>query len=89
MILILLMKKLLKSGLCTRDVYSFVCSQADLCETLYKPDESTVKSAMRMKIRDLIQTLKNDHRQKRLKENKLLIELGGRSWKVRKKLKRI
>ena len=75
-----LMEKLLNVGLCTRDVYSFACNQADLCETISDPDESTIRSAMKTKIRDLTQTLKNDHRRRRKIEIKLLEELGGRSW---------
>ena len=46
-----LMEKLLDSGLCTRDIYSFACNQADTCETIIDPDESTIKCAMKMKIR--------------------------------------
>ena len=84
-----LMEKLLDSGLCTRDIYSFACNQADTCETISDPDESTSKCAMKMKIRDLTQTLKNDHRRRRNIEMKLLEELGGRSWKLLKKIKRI
>ena len=84
-----LMEKLLNHGLCTRDVYAFACKQADLCETLHVPDESTIKSAMRTKIRDLTQTLKIDHRKRRKTEMKLLNELGGRSWKLKKKIKHI
>ena len=44
---------------------------------------------MKTKIRDLIQTLKIDHRHRRKTELKLLEELGGRSWKLRKRIKHI
>ena len=84
-----LMKDLLGRGLCTRDIYSFACSQADLCVTFVDPDQSTVKSAMKMKIRDLIQTIKIEHRRRRKKEKELLVQFGGRSWKIRKKIKTI
>ena len=57
-----LMKNLLEKGLCTRDIYSFACTQADLCVTTADLDISTVKCAMKMKIRDLVQTIKNNHR---------------------------
>ena len=79
-----LMKDLMKHGLCTKDIYSFACTQADLCAVISDPDKSTIGSAMRTKIRDLKQLLKNDHRQRRQKERELLIQMGGRSWKVRK-----
>ena len=52
-----LMETLLNMGLCTRDIYSFVCSQADLCESIVEPDRNTINSAMKIKIRDLKQTL--------------------------------
>ena len=84
-----LMKDLMKHGLCTKDIYSFACTQADLCAVISDPDKSTIGSAMRTKIRDLKQLLKNDHRQRRQKERELLIQMGGRSWKVRKKITRI
>jgi len=37
-----LMRNLLSSGLCTRDIYSFACSQADLCTTVAIPDKTTI-----------------------------------------------
>ena len=84
-----LMKRLLELGLCTRDIYSFACSQADLCDTVCGLNETTIRSAMRGKIRDIIQTLKNYHRLRRKKEMELLKAMGGRSWKLLKKIKSI
>ena len=48
-----LMRDLLTAGLCTRDIYSFACAQADICTTISEPDKTTVLSAMRTKIQDL------------------------------------
>ena len=84
-----LLKDLLGMGLCTRDVYSFACTQADLRTATNDPDWSTIKSAMKSKIRDLKQSLKEDHRRRREKERNLLTLLNGRSWKVRKKIRSI
>ena len=84
-----LMRDLLSSGLCTRDIYSFACSQADLCTTVLDPDRSTITSAMRTKIRDLKQTLKINHRNRRQLEEELHNQIGGRSWLTRKKIKNI
>ena len=84
-----LMKSLLQSGLCTKDIYSFVCTQADLCETLDSPDWTTVRSAMHNKIRDIQQTLKNEHRQRNKLEKKVLDLYGGRGWKLRQAIKTI
>ena len=84
-----LMEDLLKRRLCTRDIYSFACSQADICVTTSDLDWSTIKSAMLTKIRDLRQTLKDDHRIRRMREKDLLTQLGRRSWKVRKTIKNI
>ena len=82
-----LMTSLLNSGLCTRDIYSFVCAQVDLCTTLEVPDWTTVKCAMRNKIRDLTHTLKNDHELKNKLEKELLHQMKGKSWSLRKKIK--
>ena len=84
-----LMRDLTEHGLCTRDIYSFACSQADLCATILDPDKSTINSAMKTKIRDLKDLLKNEHRLRRQKERELLVQMGGRSWKVRKKIGKI
>ena len=84
-----LLGDLLEMGLCTRDVYSFACKQIDLCATLMNPDWSTVRSAMKLKIRDLNQLLKEEHRKRRKKERELLEEFNGNSWKVRRKIKLI
>ena len=45
-----LLKNLLKQGLCTRDIYSFACKQADLCITDSEPDKITIKNAMKKKM---------------------------------------
>ena len=82
-----LVQTLLKMGLCTGDIYAFVCSQTDLCVSNSTPDRGTVTKAMRAKIRDITQTLKNDHREKKVKEKELLRLLGGRSWALRKRLR--
>ena len=74
-----LVLKLLESKLCTRDIYSFACSQADRCETVSDLNWTMVKNALHTKIRDISQTLKIDHRRKRIKEKELLECLGGRS----------
>ena len=84
-----LMSDLLENGLCTRDIYSFACTQADLCSTITNPDKSTINSAMRTKMRDIRHVLKDEHRKRRQLERELLIQMNGRSWKVRKKIKRI
>ena len=84
-----LMKELLGNGLCTRDIYSFACAQADLCVNIGDPDWTTIKSAMRTKIRDLKLNLKLNHRERRKNESKLLQMLGGDSWCVRKKIRQI
>ena len=84
-----LMRDLLASGLCTRDIYSFACAQADICTTTSDIDGTTVVSAMRSKIRDLKQTLKNNHRQRRRLEEELHKSLGGHSWPTRKKIRNI
>ena len=73
-----LLKDLLSVGLCTRDIYSFACSQADQCSTLSDPDRSTIMYAMRTKIRDLKQVLKNNHRHRRQVEEKIHSLTGGR-----------
>ena len=84
-----LMRSLLQRGLCTRDIYAFACSQADLCVTTSDPDRSTVKCAMKRKIRDIIQTIKMEHRKRRQKEKELLRQYGGKSWRLRKKIQKI
>ena len=84
-----LMETLLDYGLCTRDIYSFACKQVDLCETLHKPDRRTITSAMKMKIRDLKQTIKFYHRVRRRNEMLLLKECGGKSWKLKKIIRAI
>ena len=84
-----LMRNLLEHGLCTRDIYSFICSQADLCVTNSDPDRVTMKNAMKKKIQDLVQTIKNDHRKRRHCEKQLLRLVNGRSWVLRKKIRSI
>ena len=84
-----LMKDLNNRGLCTRDIYSFACNQADLCVTTSELNRSLISSAMKTKIRDIEQALKDTHRRRRLNERELLEHYGGHSWKVRKKLKEI
>ena len=84
-----LMEDLLEKGLCTREIYSFACSQADICVTTSDLDRPTINSAMKTKIRDIRQTLKDDHRRRRLREKDLLSQLGGRSWKLRRIIKKI
>ena len=73
------MTSLLNSGLCTKDIYSFVCGQADLCVTLDIPDWTTTRSAMSNKIRDLTRTLKNDYKLKSDLEKELLQKLNADS----------
>ena len=74
------MQSLLQAGLSTRDIYSFACNQADLCTTLEVPDWTTVKSAMKNKIRDIDLTMKNDHRIKNKLEKDLMLGVyGGKS----------
>ena len=72
-----LLEDLLGMGLCTRDIYSFACTQADLCTAINDPDLTTIWSDMRSKIRDLKQSLKEDHLTRRRKERELLIQLEG------------
>ena len=84
-----LMETLLEKGLCTKDIYSFACTQADLCEIVGDLDKATINFAMKNKIRDLRQVLKTYHRQRRKCEGELLKTLGGWSWKVIKKVKQI
>ena len=60
-----LLKELLGNGLCMRDIYSFACTQADLCENVGDLDWTTIKSAMRTKIRDLKQNLELNRRVRR------------------------
>ena len=84
-----LLEDLLNMGLCTRDVYSFACTQADLCTTLEDLDWTTIRSAMKLKIRDLKQTLKDIHLRRRKLERELLQEFNGNSWKVIRKVKAI
>ena len=84
-----LVLKLLESKLCTRDIYSFACSQADRCETVSDLNWTMVKNALHTKIRDISQTLKIDHRRKRIKEKELLECLGGRSWALRSTIRHI
>ena len=84
-----LMRDLLEAGLCTRDIYSFACGQADICTTIFEPDNSTIVSAMRTKVRDLKQALKDDYRVRRRLEGELHKALGKRSWVTRRKIKNI
>ena len=62
-------------------------AQVDQCVTLSVLDWTTVRSAMKNKIRDLTRTLKNDHRIKNKLEKELLNHLNGKSWVLRKKIK--
>ena len=84
-----LLNSLLRQGHCTRDVYSFICKQADQCENISLPDLRTMHSAMKLKIHDIKTSINGYHRKRRQKEGEALRLLDGRSSLVRKKLRQI
>ena len=84
-----LLNSLLRQGHCTRDVYSFICKQADQCENISLPDQRTMYSAMKLKIHDIKMSVNGYHRKRRQKEGEALRLLDGRSSLVRKKLRQI
>ena len=84
-----LIRSLLSKGLCTRDIYSFVCIQTDLCEVNTTLDRDTITSAMQAKIRDIKEALGVHYKVKKRQEDELLRKLDGNSNKWRRKLRAI
>ena len=84
-----LLKSLLKQNLSTNDVYAFAVTQAGLRTTKKSLDKSTMVSAMRAKVSDIKATVSDQYRTKVVVERELLRALDGRSYALRKRLKRI
>ena len=84
-----LIKRLLAKNLCTNDIYSFICGQADVHQGSRTLDKKTMICAMRSKLRDLSYVLKSSIRENRQLEARLHKDLNVRSYLTRRKIKQI
>ena len=84
-----MLKSLTKNNISTNDIHAFVKNQAGLRNFNKDLDQQTMKVAMRAKIRDIRMTLNHQYRAKPLCQGQLLRALDGKSYALRKKLKKI
>ena len=84
-----LIRQLTDRGLTTRDIYSFVYKQAKLRSFYRILDKQTMKSAIHAKLKDLRFTMKSKCKTKKHQEKCLLKLLGGRSYSLRRVIKKI
>ena len=84
-----LLKSMLGRGIVTNDIYAFVTQQSNLMDNALSPDETTMKAAMRAKLKDINITLRKAYRCKKKKEDQLLHLLEGHTNRFKRKLKRI
>ena len=84
-----LIRNLMDRDLCTQDINAFINGQAELRECMDYVDKKTMRDAMRTKLKDLKMCLRSGHRLRKQLEEKLLSELNGKSYSLRKKVKHI
>ena len=84
-----LLKSLLERDLATREIYYFVKKQGDKRETNKKPDIMTIRSAMSVKIKDLLRSLKRSRLKRSICKKRLLEDLDHKSYRLRKRWRAI
>ena len=77
-----LFKRMLKLNIATRDVYSFVKTQADLRREFREVDVATLRVAMKAKIKDTELNLNNLHKEANVIKKEILAETGYKQFKL-------